>query len=272
MTVIKRIFRVFLVVNLVLWCTTIGYSQEPKKIGDPVLPDTTVRFTGNQWRFLLEPYFMAANMKGTIGLGNLPDAEVDEDPSDILENLKFGAMIYFEAYDERWAISSDMIYMKLAADLEPKSVVSSGEAEARQLAWEIAGLRKILPWLEGGIGLQLNVLKTELEMTITSPGGNSNRSTSLTETWLDPMIIARVKLRFTSRFSFLLRPSIGGFGIGSDLAWQVQTHLTYRFSKLFQLSAGYRIITIDYENGSGSDRFFYDIDNFGPVIRLGFNF
>jgi hypothetical protein len=42
-----------------------------------------------KWNFLLEPYIMFAGMKGTMGLGNLPDVEVDESASDIFENLKF---------------------------------------------------------------------------------------------------------------------------------------------------------------------------------------
>jgi hypothetical protein len=29
---------------------------------------------------------------------------------------------------------------------------------------------------------------------------------------------------------------------------------------------------VDYEKGSGQDRFLYDINTFGPVVRLGFNF
>ena len=32
----------------------------------------------NKWHFLLEPYMMFPNMQGTTGLGDLPNAEVDE--------------------------------------------------------------------------------------------------------------------------------------------------------------------------------------------------
>src|SRR5215471_228694 len=58
----------------------------------------------NKWHFLLEPYAMFPNMHGTAGLGNLPDAEVDEDPGDIFKNLQVGAMLYAEAYKGPWAI------------------------------------------------------------------------------------------------------------------------------------------------------------------------
>jgi len=68
------------------------------------------------------------------------------------------------------------------------------------------------------------------------------------------------------------RGEIGGFGIGSDFAWQIQAYAGYRFSKLFHITAGYRVISLDYKTGEGENRFLYDINTFGPVIRFGFNF
>jgi hypothetical protein len=32
------------------------------------------------------------------------------------------------------------------------------------------------------------------------------------------------------------------------------------------------VIYIDYETGSGDDRFVYDMTTFGPVLRFGFDF
>jgi hypothetical protein len=37
------------------------------------------------------------------------------------------------------------------------------------------------------------------------------------------------------------------------------------------MTAGYRIISIDYEKGANEDRFLYDVDTSGPVIKFGFN-
>jgi hypothetical protein len=86
------------------------------------------------------------------------------------------------------------------------------------------------------------------------------------------MIIARIKSNNVKKFNYQFRGEIGGFGIGSDLAWQIQAYAGYRFSKLFEVTGGYRIISLDYESGSGQDRFLYNVDTSGPVIRLGFNF
>jgi hypothetical protein len=34
---------------------------------------------------------------------------------------------------------------------------------------------------------------------------------------------------------------MSGFGIGSEFAWQVQAYAGYRFSRLFQITGGYRV-------------------------------
>src|SRR5580765_139172 len=59
--------------------------------------------TPRNWHYLLEPYMMFPNMNGTVGLGNLPDSDVNEDPSDVFSNLQRGAMLYGEAYSKYWA-------------------------------------------------------------------------------------------------------------------------------------------------------------------------
>jgi hypothetical protein len=44
----------------------------------------------------------------------------------------------------------------------------------------------------------------------------------------------------------------------------------YRFSRLFDLTAGYRVISLDYSSGEGAAAFVYDMVTFGPMIRFGF--
>ena len=226
-----------------------------------------------KWHYLLQPYAMFPVMDGKIGLGELPEADIHANASDIFSNLQFGAMLYFEAYNDRCALTSDIIYMNLGQDIESKRGIVSGEAGAKQFVWELAGLRKLKPWLEGGIGFRLINLKSSLDMIVnaTVPGGAGSRSKSIAETWFDPVIIGRIKIP-AEKWLFQLRGDLGGFGIGSDFTWQAQADVGYRFSKLFQLGLSYRYIGIDYEKGSGNDRFLYDVDTFGPSLKFGFHF
>lgn len=141
------------------------------------------------------------------------------------------------------------------------------------MGWEISGLYRVTPWLELGLGALVNSLNAGLDLTRKEIGGGTNNITeSKTKTWVDPMLVARVKSNASEKFNYQFRGEIGGFGIGSDLAWQIQAYLGYRFSKLFEMTGGYRIISLDYKSGDGLDRFMYDVDISGPVLRFDFNF
>jgi hypothetical protein len=234
-----------------------------------VSPDTAI--VKNKWHFLVEPYVMFPKMHGTTGLGGLPNAPVDENPGDIFRNLQFGAMLYAEGRKGFWTFSSDLTYMHLKSDANINDAAGSGTVDIKQLAWELAGMRQLAPWFELGLAFQLNNIKSDVDLFINTSGGVEERTSQIDETWVDPSILTRVKFGLSKKWSFQFRGNIGGGGIGSDLYWQLQGYFGYRFSKLFQLSAGYRAIYIDYETGSGDDRFVYDMTTFGPVVRFGFN-
>ncbi|HEX6892700.1 MAG TPA: hypothetical protein VF141_18460 [Chryseolinea sp.] len=228
--------------------------------------------TDNSWKFFIEPYVMFPNMNGETGIRNLPAVEVDASAGDIFSKLQFGAMLYMEAQNDKWAITSDLLYMDLEQDVAPTALINSGAASAKQLGYELAGLYRLAPFLETGLGLRLNNINSELEIVRnTVGGGTESLSASLSRTWIDPILIARATADVNNKWLFTFRGDFGGFGIGSDFTWQAQGYVGYRFSKLFQTSVGYRIIGIDYDKGSSEDRFRYDMNTFGPNIRLGFN-
>lgn len=233
--------------------------------------DTTV--TKSKWKFLAEPYLMFPNMNGTIGLSTLPDASLDLSPGDILNHLQMGAMVYLEAHNDKWAVSSDLLYMKLGEDLTPNKIVNKGDATMKETVWEAAGMYRVIPWLEVGAGLRLYSINTVLNINYkTGALFDTARTESLTKTWVDPVIITRITAPLKGKCLLQLRADVGGFGIGSKFAWQIQADAGYKFSKLFQATVGYRYIDVDYESGSGSDRFLYNIATFGPTVRFAFNF
>jgi hypothetical protein len=228
---------------------------------------------GKKWEFLVEPYFMLANMEGTTAVGSLPDVEVDASAEEILDHLQSGFMIYVEARKGPWAFTSDFLFMDLEASAEPSTAIQSGVVTMGEAAWELAGLRKILPWLEGGVAARMMRLEMGLDVVRNQVGGGTTeQSKSLTQTWVDPAIVARMQLPDADKWLLQLRGDIGGFGIGSDLAWQVQAYGGYRFSHLFQVTAGYRAFGIDYETGEAESYFLYDVVASGPVLQVGFNF
>jgi hypothetical protein len=236
--------------------------------------DTLLTTNNNKWHFLVEPYLMFPNMQGDLGLGDLPDASIDLNPGDIFNHLQIGGMLYLEGRNDNWAATSDFLYMKLNQDISPNKPINSGTATMSQTVWELAGMYKLNAWLEVGAGARLYNITADAELKIATlpPGTETTQSKSINETWVDPIIVTRLSYFTETNWIAELRADIGGFGIGSKFAWQIQADFGYRFSKLFHATIGYRDIDVNYENGNDSERFLYNIATFGPVIRLRFNF
>ncbi len=229
--------------------------------------DLSAQDISSKWNFLIEPYLIIPNMKGEVAVRRLPASEVDADAGSIFSKLKFGAMLYLEAVhvEKNWAISSDFIFMDLEQDVRTNMLITGGSVSAKQLAWELAWLKRLAQWLEVGLAGRLVSLESGLDL-ITINGGETG---SISKTWFDPVIVVRSQGILKEKWLVQFRGDLGGFGIGSDFTWQIQANVGYKFSKLFQASAGYRIIAIDYNKGDGEDRFRYDVNTFGPVVRLG---
>jgi hypothetical protein len=226
-----------------------------------------------KWSFLTDVYLMFPYMDGETGKGDLLSVPVDAKPGDIFSKLKMAAMLYFEAKTAKWAITSDLVYMNLHQGVSSGIVFYSGEVIAKEFIWEPAGLYRIIPFWEVGVGGRLTSLSTDINARKNVfPAGTEVVTASGSKTWFDPVIITRLSADINDKWLFQARGDVGGFGIGSDLTWQLQAYAGYRFTKVFQLTAGYRVLSTDYDKGEGTERFIFNVSQFGPVIRFGFNF
>lgn len=229
--------------------------------------------TDKWWHFQTDIYLIFPYMKGDIGIGNEIIAPVDANPGDIFSKLKFGGMLYLEAYSSKWAITSDLIYMNLNVDIPEGEIWNSGSIGAKQLVWEPAAFYRLLPFLELGAGGRLNNIQSGIDGRRNAfPAGMYEVSESMSKTWFDPILITRLTTDVKNKLNFQFRGDLGGFGVGSDFTWQLQAYAGYRFSKLFRLTAGYRYMSMDYDKGTDKDRFIYDVATSGPEISFDFHF
>jgi hypothetical protein len=249
------LLRLLFVCTFLFATISMGLAQEVEK-------------SSSKWHYVAEPYMFFANMSGETTLAQFPEISVDAPASDVLGHLKMGALLYAEATNNDWSITSDYIYMKLGQDAETSRLIKSGSVTMKETVWELAGFKRITPWLEGGAGCRLVSLNLGLDVETIS----ESHDVSTDEMWVDPIIALRSNHTFNNKWLVQLRGDVGGFGVGSDFSWQAQANVGYKFSKLFQTSVGYRYVGMDYDKGDGSERFLYDMDTYGAVVRLGFNF
>lgn len=103
----------------------------------------------------------------------------------------------------------------------------------------------------------------------------SGREESRNRSWVDPLIGARTVIDLSESWSLTLGGDIGGFGVGSEFAWQAYGVFNYRFDMWgadAALALGYRALGQDFAEGEDDSRFEWDIVLFGPVIGLVIHF
>ena len=101
-----------------------------------------------------------------------------------------------------------------------------------------------------------------------TPGPNLSGS----EDWIDPFVGARKIWPLENQWEIQAIGDVGGYiGDSSDLTWQAAV-MGVRETDHGNLILGYRILFVDYEDGSGANKFKFDTTLFGPMIGWVFRF
>jgi hypothetical protein len=220
-----------------------------------------------EWKHEVAPYLWGSAMDGATAVGPL-EADVDVSFGDILENLEMGFMGAYRATRDRWSITVDGIYMGLGAAGRGPAGFVKADVDLDQTALEVDVGYEVMERLVVLGGLRYNDLSADVELT--GPLGTSKDGTS--ENWVDPVIGATYTIPFADDWSFTLRGDIGGFGVGSDFAWQGLGTLRWQTSERVGVVAAYRYIHMDYDNGKDADYFKYDMSISGPALGVVFTF
>jgi hypothetical protein len=212
----------------------------------------------NHWTFDVAVYGLAPSMSGNIAVKGIP-ADLDVGFDKIWDNLHSAGMGTVRVGYDRWALSTDVIYMDLEGIKGPLTV----------------GIQQwmVLPALEYRVHRQITVFAgAEYNSISAQLSGPLSRNPSGTQDWWDPIVGAQLSQPLGNHFSLNVRGDIGGFGAASDLTWQAFPYVNWQFAKWGALQLGYRWIYADYETGSGPNRFKYDVLTQGPQLGLTFSF
>lgn len=214
------------------------------------------------WRFLLQPYLMLPGMDGKAAVAGI-DANVDVGARNVVENLNFGFLGYFEAGKGDVAFGVDVNYMNLDANPDDSRVSANVAQTAVQpmLFYRIADNFELLG------GLRYNRINVGLSSEISAIDGVER-----TRDWVDPILGFRFNGSIGSATSFGLLANVGGFGVGSDIAIQVRPMLNFAVGSGITIDAGYQFVYMDYETGAGTSRFAYDVMTTGPILGVTFRF
>jgi len=152
--------------------------------------------------------------------------------------------------------------------LTPESALPNGVPLSIDLTnniLEVAGIYH--PQNTETLGVLYGLRYSEFEMDATV--GPMPTATLADQSWIDGFIGLRTNIAVSEKSKFILR---GDIGTGdSDLTWSASGLFDYSFNNKFSTLIGYRWRDYDLEQGSGSDRFTYDITYEGPVLAAVFH-
>ena len=194
-----------------------------------------------------------------------------------------GLMGHFEAHHDDLGGIADFLYTKIkfkSAAVGPLTVTPTSEMAIVDFtgAWRLTHF-----WLDniGDRSMSIEALAGGRFYSIGNrldfggAGGATPPSIDEGKSWVDPVIGLRINTALSPSWILTVRGDVGGFGLGSDFAWQTAAVLGYRIRLLNQnavLAVGYRALSWNFSHGQGPAEFRSTTTMHGPLIGLDFQF
>ncbi len=220
----------------------------------------------NDWRFSLAPYYWAVGLDGDLTLDG-QEIEGDGDSNGFPGELSLSGFLgHFEARKGPWAFALSPVFVNVEidgedtpptnTDLEVSGAIVEGfAARALGAGWDALG------------GVRYYSIDAQVDLSV---GGVPQPDLDADKSWIDPIVGVRYERPFAEDWAFHARADVGGFGVGSEFAWNALVLVDYRLSSYARLFLGYRALDFDFADGSGSDRVEYDLRLWGPLIGVSF--
>jgi hypothetical protein len=240
------------------------------------------------WEFSVAPYLWGISMDGSVTVRGL-EADVDVSFNDIWDELNFAFMLEYEARKGRWGLWGNTIYSSLGdSDVEGPAGLTKIDPTVTALWQELGGYYRLGTWdladnsgkktpsvtVDTFLGARYTYLDTKIDFEGVFSGFVKNIDQD--KSWLEPLVGVRTIWDFYERWTLTLAGNIGGVAFGSDFAWSTSGLIGYQFN-LFgednaRVFAGYRALSQDYTDGSGSSKFEWDVTLHGPILGLAIRF
>ncbi len=268
-----------------------------------------VAATPSGWEFRVTPYAWAPSVNGDVTVRG-QTANIDMSFWDLFDSGSSGAQLdslaalmgYVEARKGPWGIYGDVVWGKF--DFSGGAVTQRNPiADLKVSARAKAGLNYEITMAESGVTYEvarwggtrsstaLDVLggarywNQDLDLSLAVDGsvdlgklglersGSRAVARSGTLDWVDPFVGFRVRHELAPGGELQFLGDIGGFGVGSDLTWQLFAGYSFDFA-VWQTAlhgvVGYRALAVDYTQNDAGNKTNLDLILHGPVVGLSF--
>jgi hypothetical protein len=231
-------------------------------VGILLLSIVSATAQADDWKYSAIVYLWGAGMDGETGsiTGDTNRVvEVDQSFGDILSNLELGFMGAFLAKSETWSVSGDFIYMGLGASVEgPLGGSTDVDVDQTVIGGDVGyAVSEDVDLLAGA-----RVVALQTKIDFPAP---LNLEVEAERTWVDPFVGIRYTPWLNENWSLITRFDIGGFDIGSDIAWHLNLNARWHVSERSSFAFGYRVMSTKYDDEEGESEFIYDVVSHGPI-------
>jgi hypothetical protein len=246
-------------------------AQQPPLNSEPPASSSTSKPspTLDGWHFTASPYLWFPGMHGTVGaFGH--DVGVHASAGDLLSHFRFGLMGAATAQHKRLLLAGDLMWVRLGDSKAlpfPNLGAVSADVKVSQVIWTSnVGIRLIDAKkfkADAVAGIRFWHLWQDLTFNPPVLGLNSSSSKS----WADPVVGGHLQAPLGRKAEVNVAGDVGGWGVGSQLEYQIVGLLGYKLKPKWTLQAGYRYLFVDYR----SSTFLYNIVESGALVGATIN-
>jgi len=233
----------------------------------------------DEWITWVAPYLWGLSLSGDAQVGD-KKGDVDISFSEILDDINIGAMGFIDGRKDRIGYFINPIYSRLKAkenvagekvDVTNDSAIVAIGGYYRWIDTKVSGRNgdgtgRLVVEPYGGV--RWTYLRVKVDVDGKGQGEKS-------ENWLDPIVGSRLMYVWDPRWDIAFAADVGGFGTGSDSAWNIHLLLGYRlqlFGREAIIRGGYRALHQEYKTGSGRSTFKWDVTQEGPIAGIALKF
>lgn len=189
--------------------------------------------------------------------------------SDALENLDFAFMGTLEARHQRWSLIADYARTDLSFST-PTSGPAFGGVKAdvttqvlnAYALYQVHGDQNLSFDLGGG----LRWFDADAKLTLL-PGLLAGGVNQTSDSWTDPLIAARLRVRLSEKWTGAVFLDYGGFSSDSE-SWQALISAQYAINDRWSLIGGYRYLDISHSSGGNEFGFVQSGPLFGATYKF----
>ena len=110
----------------------------------------------------------------------------------------------------------------------------------------------------------------DLEATILKPDGTQNTAPGYSNSWLDPVVGVNAEFLLSKdmKWAAWTKGDIGGFGVNSQMTWQMNVGVAYMLSKNIPLTLGFKYLGVNYYKNNLN----WTVNEYGPTLGIGFRY